>query len=132
MSRLNVLELQKVVMEKRQKKNEAFDKVLEMCNRRIRAAANQERMRTFLVVPEFVVGYPIFNLNECLEYVINMMKKNGILVRYYFPKLLYVSWDLDEIDDSKKQPAAMQIQKPKSLLTSNITSGRNGKLVLNI
>ena len=128
----NVLDLQKALTEKRQKRNEAFEKVMEICYRRIKAATDIEKVRTFVVVPEFVIGYPIYNMNECLEYVINSLKKNGFLIRYYFPKMLYVSWDLDEIDTEKKPPPTIQIQKPKALLTSNITTNRNGKLTLTL
>ena len=86
------------------------------------------------MVPEFIVGAPIYNMTECLEFVINALKKNGFLVRYYFPKMLYVSWDIDEIKSEKTQPTTVpiNIQKPKALLTSGITTNRNGKLTISL
>lgn len=130
MPHLNVVEVQRTILEKKRKKYEAFEKVVELCNRKIKAAAEQEHLRTFLVVPEFIVGAPIFNMSECLEFVINTLKKNGFIVRYYFPKMLYVSWDVDEMKEDKK--VTVQVQKPKALLTSNITTNRNGKLILSL
>ena len=127
MNRISILELHRTIQEKKQKKNEAFEKILGMCHKRIKAAAEMQKLQTFIVVPEFVVGYPIFNMNECLDFIIHALKKNGFLLRYYFPKILYVSWDLDEIETDKKKPISsttmlpkIEFEKPKALLTSNI------------
>lgn len=130
MNRISILELHRTIQEKKQKHNEAFEKVLGMCHKRIKAAAEMQKLQTFIVIPEFVVGYPIYNLNECLDFVINALKKNGFLLRYYFPKILYVSWDLDEIETDKQykqKPMSttamlpkIEFEKPKALLTSNI------------
>lgn len=132
MNRLNILELHKTIQEKRQKKQECFDRVLGTCHNRIRAAAEIQQFKTIIVVPEFVVGYPIFNINECLEYIIDALRKNGFLVRYYFPKILYVSWDFDEIKSEKKPPPAQIVQKPRALLASTLTTNRNGRFQLNL
>lgn len=140
---LNILQLHRTINEKRQKKNEAFQRVLCICHKRIQAAADGQQMMTFIVVPEFVVGFPMFNMNECLEYIIDALRKNGFLVRYYFPKILYISWDFEEIKAEKRpeaQPdaykggiAALPFgQKPKALLTSNITTNKKGRLAMNI
>jgi hypothetical protein len=130
MSKLNIMEINRIINEKKQKRYEIFEKILAMCNTRLKLAAEQESLRTFLVIPEFIIGKPSFSMTECLEYVIQALKKNGFLVRYYFPKMLYVSWDFDEIKQEKKPLAPIQIEKPKALLTSNITTNKNGKLSL--
>lgn len=136
MNRLNIVQLHKTILEKKQKKHEAFEKILSICHKRITTAAEYEQLKTIIIVPEFIVGYPIFNLNECLEYVINALTKNGFLVKYYFPKILYVSWDYNEISNDKKpllqQQPQFKMQKPTSLLTSNITTNKQGKFQLNI
>lgn len=124
MNKLNILQLHRIIEEKKQRRTEAFEKVLCICNKRITEAAEGQKLKTFIIVPEFIVGYPIFNLNECLEYVILALKKSGFLVKYYFPKMLYVSWDFDEIKQDKKPPPPIQIEKPKALLTSTITANK--------
>jgi hypothetical protein len=131
MNKLNILDLHRTITEKKNRKNEAFEKVLSICHKRIKNSAEHEQLKTLIVVPEFIVGYPIFNMNECLEFIIDSLKKNGLLVRYYFPKLLYVSWDFTEIENEKKPPIAIQTKLPKALLTSNITTNKNGKFNLN-
>jgi len=132
MSKLNIMEINRIINEKKQRRYEIFERVLSICNSRIKIAAEQEHLRTFLVIPDFIIGKPSFNLNEGLEYIIQALKKNGFLVKYYFPKMLYVSWDFDEIKQEKKPLAPIQIEKPKALLTSSITTNKNGKLSLSL
>lgn len=142
MQQLNILQLHRTIQEKKQKKHESFQRVLSICHRRIQAAADGQQLKTFIVVPEFVVGCPMFNMNECLEFVIDALRKNGFLVRYYFPKIVYVSWDYEEINADRKPPAPIATsqggkrldfgQKPKALLTSNITTNKKGRLAMNI
>jgi hypothetical protein len=138
---LNILQLHRTIQEKKQKKNESFQRVLTICHRRIQVAADGQQMNVFIVVPEFVVGCPMFNMNECLEYVIDALRKNGFLVKYYFPKILYISWDYEEINADKRPPAPISTskegnrlgfggQKPKALLTSNITTNKKGRLAM--
>lgn len=136
MNKLNILDLHRTIMEKKNRRCEAFEKVLSICHRRIKIAAENQLLKTLIAVPEFIVGYPIFNMNECLEYIIDSLKKNGLYVKYFFPNILYISWDYDEIDADNKSKSALpistsvNIQKPKTLLTSNITTNKNGKFQL--
>jgi hypothetical protein len=138
-NQLNILDLHRTIMEKKNRRYEAFEKVLSICHKRIKDSAEHQQLKTLIVVPEFIVGYPIFNMNECLEYIIDSMKKNGLYVKYFFPNILYVSWDYVEIENDKKPvgpPVAINVQKPKTLLTSNImtsmTTNKNGKFRLEI
>ena len=134
-AKLNILDIHRTMMQKKARRNEAFEKVLSICHTRIKAAAEDSKMFLFFVVPEFIIGFPIFSINDCLEYIMNQLKKNGFLVKYYFPKILYVSWDLDEIEREKNIDVLnikSKLEQPKQLLTSSITSAKNGKLRLSL
>lgn len=99
---LNILDLHRCINEKQNRTNECFDKVLELCHKKIRASAQNQLMRCFIEVPCFIVGYPLFDFTKCIEYVYNRLQKNGFLIKYYFPKHLYISWDFEEINTAKK------------------------------
>lgn len=64
-----------------------------------------------------MMGFPVYDLNSCLTYVIDSLKKNGFLVKYYFPKVVYVSWDYNEIESTE----------PNKLMSKS-----NGKLSINL
>ena len=89
-------------------RNVAFNKVYDLCQQRIISHAKKDKMRTVFEMPEFILGIPPFNLNDALTHVIERLKNNGFMVMYFFPKLLYISWDIDEINGKKViQPVAM-------------------------
>lgn len=116
--RLNIFELHRTINEKNMRKTDCYEKVLEICHRRISIAAEHRQYRIMFEVPEYVVGYPIFDINNCIKFLSKSLKGNGFLVKYYFPKVLYVSWDFDEIkthDESEKKAALLKHTNPPSL-----------------
>lgn len=105
---VNVRELNRMIESKRLERNAAFIQIYDTCQQLVIRHAKQERLRTVFEVPEFILGIPPFNLNDAITYVIDRLKKNGFMVSYFFPKLLYISWDVDEISGKKiVQPIAM-------------------------
>lgn len=105
---VNVRELNRMIESKRHERNAAYIRIYDNCQQVVIRHAKQERLRTVFEVPEFILGIPPFNLNEAITFVMERLKKNGFLVSYFFPKLLYISWDVDEIVGKKVvQPIAM-------------------------
>jgi len=128
MKRINILDLHKIVNDRKDKHIMCYEKVLELSHNKIKKAASQKSLRCLFEVPNYVFGYPLFNLNECIDFVISELKKNGFVVNYYFPNKIYISWDFEEINESKR------IEKPK---TNNNKPGlvkykTSGKLELNL
>lgn len=102
MKKLNILDLHRSINEKKDRMAASFEKVLEMSHRKIVNCTNQKKMNCYFEVPRYVFGYPLFDLNECIEFVQRSLKSNGFFVEYHFPNILYISWDFDEIDRTKK------------------------------
>lgn len=134
---LNILDLHRCIYEKKNRANECFEKVLEICHRKIKCAAENQQVRCFIEVPCFVLGYPLFDFTKCVEFVYEKLKKNGFLIKYYFPKHLYISWDFDEINNEKdndkklkSKPNELTYSKPKS--KNSLSYKPSGKLELNL
>lgn len=130
MKNLNILDLHRSINDKQTKITECYEKVLDICHKKIQTSAKNQQLRCFIEVPCFVFGYPIFDYNKCLEYIYNSLVKNGFLVKYYFPKHFYISWDFEEIDSSKRknQPVKKQDMTTKATLSYK----PSGKLQLNL
>ena len=45
------------------------------------------------IMPEVLIGYPNYNLEECLLFVIDKLQTDGFLTRYVHPNLLMISWN---------------------------------------
>ena len=81
-------------MKKNQRHYEAFDHILTGIYKHIEKCISMFRTATYCVytVPEFVLGYPLYNLNECIGYIQDKLKKNGYSTKYVFPNILFISW----------------------------------------
>lgn len=98
---LNIYDLYRNIQRKKVKRYEHFNVVLGRCYQRIRLAADNEQFRLFYEVPEFIVGVPMYNINHCIAYMITELRQKGMLVKYYFPRILYISWDPRECKAAK-------------------------------
>jgi hypothetical protein len=98
---LNIYELHQEIHKKKVSRTVTYDKVLDICHNKIKIAAKNELLRVCFDVPEFVIGLPVYDLNECIKYVMSNLNRNQFMVQYYFPKILYISWDWDEINNAK-------------------------------
>ena len=43
-------------------------------------------------MPEVLIGYPNYNFEECLLYVISCLQRDGFLTKYIHPNLILISW----------------------------------------
>jgi hypothetical protein len=83
---------------KTESRSKSFDKVFEICTNKILTASQKELLKMYFDVPEYVFGLPVYNINNCVIYLKEKLEMNGFYVIYYFPKILYISWDLHEVN----------------------------------
>jgi len=92
---LSVRDIHAAQSRKLNKRHESFERVLSMCHKTISKSINVLRNNNHCLfeVPEFVIGYPLYDLNECITWVVEQLTGGGgFYVRYFFPRILYISW----------------------------------------
>lgn len=102
---ISLAELYQMQNKKKNTKKVVFDRVLELCHRRIRNVSSYGGMNTFYEVPGLVVGYPLFNIHDCADYVIEKLRKTGFIVQVLPPPqvcVIYISWDPIELKSNKQ------------------------------
>jgi hypothetical protein len=109
---------------------ECYEKVLDICHKKIVLNSEKKKTRFFYEVPEYLFGYPVFDLNDCIKFLIDSLTKNGFLAVYYFPKFIYISWDFEEIDEHKKGKAKLPTVERKNVLDFKYKP--SGKLTLDL
>jgi len=114
-ARLNILDIHRKINQKQEKKSVCYEKVLDICQKRIVTLAEREKTCCMFEFPEYIPGYPLFDLNTCMEYCKRSLVASGFWVDYYFPNKFYITWDFQEIKDRKNE-AKKQI--PLSALSS--------------
>lgn len=122
---ISLHELYVMQKEKKTARTVSFDKILEQCHRRIRTIAAHGGMNTFFEIPGMLVGYPLYNIFECCQYVVEQLRKTGFLVQILPPPhvcVIYMSWDPQELkpnnakaSSSQKRPPALPAPAPGPL-----------------
>lgn len=124
----------KTIEIKNNKKKAIFNIVVHKCSRCIEKNVSINNLSCFYQVPEFLIGYPLYSLEECIKHVQNELGDSGFVVVYFFPNILYISWNPIDIEKKKKSENEIKtkkkIKKEKHFIESVTKSG--GKFVLNL
>ena len=71
---------------------ETYDSILKKCHVRIKYYSTFEKTTCFFAVPEFIIGVPLYDVQELKTYMINSLTKNGFQVTYMDPNWLMIDW----------------------------------------
>jgi hypothetical protein len=80
---------------KKNSKNKIFDSIIQKCHNKITKIAQQGGMTIFYEIPYIIIGMPLYNINDCIEYVVEALRNNGLLVNilpYPSNNIIYISW----------------------------------------
>lgn len=106
---INIEELHNTRDNKIKQKIGAFKEVLRLCHQKIKKTSkNTTEFYCFYVIPPMVYGYPLFDVNSCILYVVEKLVANGFQVMYTHPNLLFISWY------QKPTPAPQPLPIPQS------------------
>jgi hypothetical protein len=101
----------------------SYNKILEQIYTRFRAASREGGDPWIIyTIPPFIIGLPKIDLEDCVVYIVYMLRQQEYEVRYTYPNLLYISWKHHEknyiLKDSPVMSAmlATQSTKPKQEL----------------
>tara|TARA_Y100000590_G_scaffold425594_1_gene533766 strand:- start:14093 stop:14536 length:444 start_codon:yes stop_codon:yes gene_type:complete len=110
MSSLNINNLYETIWEKNMKRYEKFDGILKKIHNRIKYNARLEKTYCFFQIPEFIIGVPLYNIEDLKRYLIELLKKDGFQLIYIDPNWLFITWELK----GKKQPSQSRVKKNKN------------------
>jgi hypothetical protein len=85
------------LFEKRKQRDGAklrsYNKILEQIYTRVRTSSREGADPWILyTIPPFIIGLPKLDLEDCVVYLVYMLRQQGYEVRYTYPNLLYISW----------------------------------------
>ena len=93
--KMNMDELYEVKQKSDLTKLNIFNKLLNRIHIKIKTISRKKtnEQHCWFVMPEILVGYPNYDISECLLFILNRLETNGFLVRYIHPNLLFITWD---------------------------------------
>jgi hypothetical protein len=87
----------------------AYNKVLEQIYTRIKSNSRMGADPWIIyTVPPFILGLPRLDMEDCIVYLVYVLRQQGYEVRYTYPNLLYISWKHHERDYILKTSPIMQ------------------------
>lgn len=110
---IDIQELFQKKVEREEMRLAVYDTILERVHRRIRLVASQDGGMTFatFLLPEVMIGQPLFKSDQCRSFVITSLVKNGFRVRYTHPNLLFISWEHMRPEFEKAEKVISEEQK---------------------
>lgn len=104
-TKISLFDLYEIKKQKDNKINEAFNIILNGCNKKIISIAKLGGQKLYYNIPPIIIGYPLYNYKVCVDYIIKSLQKSGLYVSI-LPNnnTIYISWALDDVSkqSSKK------------------------------
>jgi hypothetical protein len=103
---------------KRVKRDQArlktYNQLLEQIYTRVYSTSQMSGNANYILytVPPFVLGLPRIDMEDCIVYLVYMLRQHGYEVRFTYPNLLYISWKHHEKDYLLHQNPIVQAMLP--------------------
>ena len=96
-------DLVKQQKERENRKTITFDKIYVHVEKKIYLASTGDYYYTWYQIPEFLVGLPMYSVDECQKYIQIKLKKNGFETEFYSPNILLIKWFPKELSNKQKK-----------------------------
>ena len=70
-----------------------FDDILVQIHNKIKLSSKNKTLFCTFQIPEFLIGKPIYKIEDLRKYLINSLNRDKFDVLYIHPNLLFISWD---------------------------------------
>ena len=90
----SVNEIHKKQKEKEKSRLKIYEIISSRCFKKIKETSNNEETYCFFRLPEYIPGLPIYNLTECVMFLLNLLHEKGFKARYCDPNMTFISWSV--------------------------------------
>jgi hypothetical protein len=70
-------------------------------------------------IPGIVVGFPLYDVNHAIQYVIHKLNQGGFFVFPWKDNYIYVDWSIGTIKDNKDKKTERHKEKNKEPITND-------------
>lgn len=90
---ININKLRNEVEEREKRKTKIYEKILNLCYNKIlnNNKQNDDYTCTY-TIPPVVFGLPLYNVDECVSFVMNKLIEKGFEIVFAFPTTIHISW----------------------------------------
>ena len=73
-------------------KYKTFSKIYSNIEKKISIASSSNFYYVWYEIPEFIIGFPLYNVTECKSFVIKQLQDNGFKVEEFDNNIILVTW----------------------------------------
>lgn len=114
---LTIDDINQYQKEKIKKQIKIYEKILGNCNRRVREYVMKDQRYTFYTIPEYMPGFPLYDITKCSYFLIKKLKENGFETKFIPPKTIYIHWSFPKKithDSNKDNTMSRPVLKKQS------------------
>lgn len=122
------MDIYKLIKKKEKKqdyKDELFNKILLQCHRRIEYCSNSGDLYGIFTIPNYVIGYPLFDKRECCDFLTKNLNSNGFKVQTFNDEYIYITWAhiyLSYKEDKDKEKKLLDFEPKVSILEKPVVN----------
>ena len=102
----SVHEIHKKQKEKEKSRLEIYQLIGSKCFKKIKEMSSNEQLFCFFKLPEYIPGLPLYNMTECVIFLLNVLHEKGFNARYVEHYMIFISWNIPK-------PNLKLLEKPK-------------------
>ena len=102
----SVNDIHKKQKEKEKNRLKIYDTISSKCFKKIKETSANEETFCFYKIPEYIPGLPLYNMTECVMFLLNILHEKGFSARYIDGFMIFISWNLPK-------PSLKLIEPPK-------------------
>lgn len=125
----SIYDINKIQKEKQEKRLNIYKTITSNCFKKIKLAVENDELYILYRIPEYIPGIPIFNMTECVMFILNELKDKGYSSRYVHPYMIFISWCINKplLKSLPKKNNVLDSLKLKVKTTDNYKSIDNYK-----
>lgn len=100
---INLFKLNRHRRKRFEKHKYIFNHVLKKCHSKIYLSGQQLKTECVYTIPQYIPGMPLFDIRECMRYVIRKLNKNKLIVQVLKPDTILISWEHISLYDRENQ-----------------------------
>lgn len=85
-----------------------YEKILAKCYKKIKDMSIHEETFCFFQLPEYLPGHPIYNMTQCVQYILNSLHDKGFHARYVDPFMIFIKWSFPKADLRRKEKPMLE------------------------
>jgi hypothetical protein len=101
----SINEIHKKQKDREKNRTKIYENIASRCFKKIKETSLNEESFCFFRIPEYIPGLPIYNITECVMFLLNILHEKGFSARYCDSFYIFISWTktYNKLEDTPPQ-----------------------------